>query len=106
MSNELQAQLLNNFFLSVFTVKIMNSFPKPLNIFHGCESEKLVNYAFSADQVLDILDELKSDKAAGVDNIHPKYLREVRLALVDPLCKIFRKFLDEDFVEIIGEELM
>ena len=99
VSDELQqAQLLNNFFSSVFTVENMNSFPRPLNIFHGSDNDKLVNCAFSPDQVLDILDKLKPDKAAVVGNIHPKYLREARLALVDPLCIIFRKFLDEGFV--------
>lgn len=81
MSEELQqAQLLNNFFSSVFTVENMNSFPRPLNTFHGCDIKKLVNCGFSTDQVLDILDKLKPGKAARAYDTHPK--SEVRLAIV------------------------
>jgi hypothetical protein len=81
------ANILNNFFASVFTAEDLSNMPhkeKETNV-------ELSHVEFTHDQVLKKLQNLKSDSAPGPDNIHPRILKELRYELVKPLCMLFTK---------------
>ena len=48
--------------------------------------------------VLEKLDGLRDDKAAGADDLVPRFLNSIKQELVSPLVILFRKVLDEETV--------
>ena len=87
-----KAQLLNDFFSSVFTRENMISIPEPARIFEGTE---LVSITITDDMVKGRLERLKPTSSPGPDDIHPRILKETAASLSGPLADIFRKSLLE-----------
>ena len=87
-----KADMLNEFFCSVFTKENLDSVPK-------CESKKLKTELSSinidTNTVLKLLRTLDVSKSAGPDGMHPKVLKEMSDLLAEVLAVIFRTSLNE-----------
>ena len=89
-----KVEVLNNFFTSVFTrTPDLQNFDANPNI--DC---KLDSINITMDMVIKKLNQLKTDKSAGPDGLHPKVLYEVREAICYPLYIIFCKSVNEGTV--------
>lgn len=93
-NNQEKANILNNFFSSVFT--------RTPNLPYDNLDSDLLNYdkslgdiQFTSSQVLKKLGALNPGKSAGPDGMHPKVLQEIKEAIAEPLCKIFNKSLKD-----------
>ena len=86
----MKAEMLNNFFSSVFTVENYTGMPL-LDSFSG---EKLVDIAVDTEVIKNKLRDIKVDKAAGDDNMVPNVLKAVYTEIVLSVAMIFRKSLD------------
>ncbi|KAK3748516.1 hypothetical protein RRG08_008677 [Elysia crispata] len=87
-----KAQVLNDFFQSVFTEEPDGELPKaPQFTFNS----PLTNIDFKTEDIRKLLTKLKSGKAAGPDDIPTILLTETAEALALPIIIIFRKSLDE-----------
>ena len=98
VNDEIAANALNNYFSSVFTAENKNNIPKAQHIFAGTDSEFLDSVKITEQLVKKKLDELRTDKSPGVDEIHPKLLRELSCELAKPLAKMFQKSLEDGVV--------
>ena len=92
------AEVLNDYFSSVFTKEVTSSMPEARRIFTGDNSEVLKDITVDVDIVRTKLKALRPDKAAGPDNIPPKLLRELSEELCHPLSVILQRSLDEGVV--------
>ncbi len=85
---EQQAQVLNEFFTSVFTEEELSQIPNLENIY---QNDQLENINITAEMVIKKLETLKNSKSAGPDGIHPRILKETAEAICGPLAIIFSK---------------
>jgi ribonuclease P/MRP protein subunit RPP40 len=93
------ANLLNNYFSSVFTIEDCGNIPEPLKVFKGkFEEEGLMNIKITSELVENKLKSLKVDKCPGLDGIHPKMLFELRKEIAGPLAKLYNASLDSGIV--------
>ena len=88
------ANILNNFFKSVFTKEPEGETPtlprrKP-------DVEEIQTADFTLEDVVKKLHQLKPDKSPGIDQVHPYVLKECSEEMAVPLHKIFKKSLEED----------
>ena len=89
-----KADALNDFFASVFTREDESDIPTPVSYFSGSEENKLLDINIDPQDIETKLRKLKSDKAAGDDNMAPRFLKEVSKEIAVPVALIFRKSLD------------
>jgi ribonuclease P/MRP protein subunit RPP40 len=88
--DRLAANLLNQYFSSVFTKENFTNAPLPKQIFQGnMQSEGLLSIEITEEIVANKLEKLDVNKCPGLDDIHPKLLFELRGDLVKPLTKLF-----------------
>ncbi|KAJ8047901.1 hypothetical protein HOLleu_00012 [Holothuria leucospilota] len=88
------ANLLNDYFVSVFTKE-----SSVLGTCRDSDNSSLVSDGvFSEEVVCNKLKSLKASKAPRPDGIHPAILHGCYEILSVPLCIIFQKFLDSNFV--------
>ena len=66
------AELLNDFFCSVFTSEDCSNVPAAEKLFHG--SDPLVNVEITSDTVRKKLEKLKPNSAPGPDKLWPRVL--------------------------------
>ncbi len=85
------SQLLQDFFTSVFTIEDATTTP---HINSKDILTEMVDKTISKTEVYNILKNLKENKAAGVDGIHPKVLRRCSETLDEPLYLIYKETLD------------
>ena len=85
------AQALNNFFTSVFTKEDLENLP---NMPPQVECE-LKSIEVTKELVQLELNKLKTNKAAGVDEIYSRILKECSDEVVEPLTLIFNKSIKE-----------
>ena len=90
-----QAQVLNDFFSSVFTEEDLSSIP---NLEDRYQNDPLGNIHITPAMVLKKLNKLKVHKSAGPDGIHPRVLKETADAICTPLATIFNESLKEGIV--------
>ena len=83
-----KANVLNQFFSSVFTDEDLSSLPLIADRFDGA---LLSNIEIHRDDVLKKLCELKISKSPGPDGLHPRVLFETRFVICDALDEIFKK---------------
>ena len=83
-----KAEVLNNYFSSVFTHENLDLIPVFNDLYHG---EPLDNFDITTDQVYQRLRELKSNKSPGPDGLHPRILKGAASAICVPLTIIFKK---------------
>ena len=76
--DEETAEMLNNYFGSVLTKEATKNIPEPKKLFEGSDDLRLTDVYISEVMVVKMLENLKEDKAPGIDEIHPKFLKEVR----------------------------
>jgi len=81
------AELLNNFFGSVFTREDAENIP----VAEEMEGMTLDNITITERAVREKIKSLKTDSAAGPDEIGPKLLQELESVLTRPLTWIFRE---------------
>ena len=67
----------------------MKNIPEPKKLFEGSDDLRLTDVYISEVMVVKMLENLKEDKAPGIDEIHPKFLKEVRNEIGAILAGIF-----------------
>ena len=93
------ADLLNKYFVSVFTKEDLTNIPEPVKIFVGGSNNEGINkIEISEEMVYNKLTEINVNKCIGVDDLHPKLLYELRGELVKPLCALFNLSLETSFI--------
>ena len=85
-----KAEILNNFFCSVFTQENTDFIPE-LEIKHS--DPKLTDIEITTESVVKHIRKLKASKSAGPDGFHPRVLKELVNEIAIPLCDIFSKSL-------------
>ena len=89
------AEMLNQYFASVFTIEDMQDLPDPKEMFVGSDESRLRDVDFTEELILKHLSKLKTEKASGNDNICPRVLKELAQELKQPLSMLFRKSFEE-----------
>ncbi|WAR26475.1 hypothetical protein MAR_012179, partial [Mya arenaria] len=89
-----KANILNDFFASVFTREDNSEIP---NFEDKLEKENFISDIIVSPQlVLKLLKALNASKACGPDNCHPFFLKQCAEEIYIPLSEIFQKSLQED----------
>ena len=91
-----KAELLNNFFASVFTVEgdsEMPDFDQKVN-----DNDFVTSVEIIPEKVLKQLKNLNTSKSCGPDNCHPFFLKECAEEIYRPLSVIFQKSLSSGLV--------
>src|SRR5271163_986838 len=84
------ANILNDYFSSVFTIEDCTNIPVPEKLFkENLANEGLLQLDITAEMVENKLEKLKVNKCPGLDGMHPKMLCELRKELAGPLAKIY-----------------
>ena len=84
------ADALNGYFVESFTKEEVNNTPEGI---HN-NLNVLANIEIEDKEVLDKLNKLKTNKAAGPDGIFPRVLKELSEIIFKPLASIFRQSLE------------
>jgi ribonuclease P/MRP protein subunit RPP40 len=92
------ANLLNTYFSSVFTVENVDSIPISIEMFSGNSDQTLTDIQITENIVLEKLNIININKCQGSGQIHPKLLYELRNEIVKPLTKLFRVSLQLSIV--------
>ena len=87
------ANMLNEFFASVFTKENMDEFPTVKQCFRGSENEKLHTYSVTPDMVKSKLLKLKMNKAPGIDSVGTRILLELSEEISETVAELFNKSL-------------
>ena len=88
------ANLLNNYFSSVFTKEDCSFIPEPILVF----DQNLIGPGLSLMEITDVtvenkLEKLNVSKCPGLDEIHPKLLFELRKKIAKPLSVLYNSSL-------------
>ena len=94
MGNTEMAEMLNQYFASVFTVADTSTIPIGTGKSEVTERVELRTINIDKEKVLSKLLGLRADKSPGPDGLHPRVLKEVAAETVDPLVIIFQNSLD------------
>ncbi|MES9884664.1 MAG: reverse transcriptase family protein, partial [Sedimenticola sp.] len=87
-----RAEILNQFFTSVFTNENIVNIPE----FEDRNFESpLTDIETSEEEVRKLITKLKPGKSQGPDQINPKFLIETAETLLEPITKIFKKSLSD-----------
>lgn len=91
-TDEGKANVLNDFFCSVFTVEDLQNKPE-------CEEKSfespLQSLTVTADDVKKQLQSLNPNKSPGPDGLHPMVLKELSDVLAEPVAELFNKTMQE-----------
>ena len=85
-----KAEVLNNFFCSIFTREDVSDIPEPGRPYEG---ETLDAFQVTKDGVIKKLIKLNPCKSPGPDSIHPRVMKETAEAVSHPLKIICNKSL-------------
>ena len=69
------AEVLNEYFSSVFTTEDISSLPVPFTKFEGSKSEHLEQLFVTPEMIAKKIKKMKDNKSPGVDGIPPKLLK-------------------------------
>ena len=86
-----KAEVLNNFFSSVF----VDEPPGPMPQFNQRCNHSLNSVHVSEEKVTKKLEHLKISSSPGPDKLHSRTLRECRHVVAAPLCKIFQSSIQQ-----------
>ena len=76
--NKETAEMLNKYFGSVLTQEETKNIPEPMLLFAGNQEQMINTVDITEEIVVKMLKSLKEDKTPRVDEMHPKFLKEVR----------------------------
>ena len=85
-----KAELLNDFFASVFTAKISPQVTRTLEVREEIQRKEAFPLV-EGDRVRDHLSKVNTHKAMGPAGIHPQVLKELAGVIVTPLSIIFER---------------
>ena len=88
------AEVLNEYFSSVFTTEDISSLPVPFTKFEGNKSEHLGQLFVTPVMIANKIKKMKDNKSPGVDGIPPKLLKEIVDQISTPLAKFFNLSLE------------
>ena len=91
------AEVLNEYFRSVFTTEDISSLPVPFTKFEGNTSEHLGQLFVTPEIILKKIKK-RDNKSPGIDGIPPKLLKEIVEHISTPLAKLFNLSLEEGIV--------
>ena len=91
VSNREMSEVLNKYFLSVFTQEDLTYIPDALQLFTGGDENRLTGISIIREDINKEIDRLSSTKSPGVDLIYPRVLKECRDIVSGKLTKIFNK---------------
>ena len=92
------AEVLNEYFSSIFTTEDFSSLPVPLIKFEGSKSEHLGQLFVTPEMIAKKIKMMKDNKSPGVDGIPPKLLKEIIEQISTPLAIFFNLSLEEGIV--------
>ena len=92
------AEQFNNYFASVFSVEDTSNVPSADKLFQGSEAEALHEIPVTGEMVRKKLDRLRSDKAAGADDLAPRFLNELKEEICYPLVRIMSASLESGVI--------
>ena len=92
------AEVLNEYFSSLFTTEDISSLPVPFTKFEGNQSEHLGQLFVTPEMIAQKIKKMKDNKSPGVDGIPPKLLKEIVEQISTPLAKLFNLSLEEGIV--------
>ena len=92
------AEVLNEYFSSVFSTEDISSLPVPLTKFEGNKSEHLGQLCVTPEMIAKKIKKMKDNRSHGVDGIPPKLLKEIVEQISTPLAKVFNLSLEEGIV--------
>ena len=98
MKDEQMCTVLNDYFLSVFTIEDVENVPIPQQMFWGTENDKLLDIITKKDMIEKKVEKLNSNKSQGPDEIHPRLLKERSSVIAAPLAKLFQNSLVQGVV--------
>ncbi len=82
------ANVLNNYFASVFTKENTENIPQ----IKSKETIPAISHIeITNEKIIKAIDKLKESKSQGPDNIHPKTLKETKNEIIKPLKIIYEK---------------
>ena len=93
------AEVLNEYFSSVFTTEDISLLPVPFTIFEGNKSEHLGQLFVTPEIIEKNIKKMKDNELTGVDGIPPKLLQEIVEQINTPLAKVFNLSLEERIVQ-------
>ena len=64
-------------------------------MFHGTENDKLVDIVTKKDMVQNKIEDFNSNKSQGLNEIHPRSLKELNSVIAAPLAKLFQNSLEQ-----------
>ena len=88
------AEVLNEYFSSVFTTEDISSFPVPFTKFVGNKSKHLRQLFVNPEMIGKKIKKMKGNKLPGVDGVPPKLLKEIVEQISTPLAKVFNFSLE------------
>ena len=92
------AEVLNEYFSSVFTTEDISSLPVPVTKFEGSKSEHLGQLIVTTEMIAKKIKKMKDNKSPGVDGIPPKLLKEIVKQISTPIAILFNLSLEEGIV--------
>ena len=98
------AEVLNEYFSSVFTKEDISSLPVPFTKFEGNTSEHLGQLCGTPEMIAKKIKKMKHNKSPGVDGIPPKLLMEIVEQISTPIAKMFNLSLEEGIVPLEWKE--
>ncbi|MEW8547929.1 MAG: reverse transcriptase family protein, partial [Candidatus Thiodiazotropha sp.] len=95
------ADILNNFFASVFEIEGDGPLPE----FEQRQYEtELSDIIITEENIEKLINQLKPSKSQGPDNLHPKFLKETQSVIKKPLEIIFQKSIQEGKLPEVWKE--
>ena len=92
------AEVLDEYFSSVFTTEDISSLPVSFTKFEGNKSEHFGQLFVTPEMIAKKIKKMKHNKSPGVDGIPPKLLKEIVEQISTPLAKLFNLSLEEGIV--------
>ena len=91
----LMAEVLNEYFSSVFTTEYIGSLPILITKFDGDKSDHLGQLFVTPEMTARKIKKMKDNKSSGVDGIPPKLLKKIVGQISIPLAKMFNLSLED-----------